>query len=93
MEDGKWNGSNNWYDFDEKELRIFFVVFFYIGMKRQPNAKSYWEILEKLFYCLVFANLRTQRQFLALQKCLHLTPSNEAAIENYSPCYDEIHQC
>jgi hypothetical protein len=77
---------------DEKELRIFLAVSLYMGMKKKPNVRSYWAKLEPLFYCSVIANLLTQRQFLSLRKCLHLTNPCEYVTDKTSPQYDKMHQ-
>ena len=64
-----------------------------MGMKRQPNVKSYWAKSEKLFYCPVISGLLTQRRFLALQKCLHITKPSASASDKSSSGYDKMHQC
>jgi hypothetical protein len=74
---------------DEKELQMFLAVFFYMGMKKQPNVRSYWTKSEPLFYCLVIANLLTQRRFLSL----HLTNPCDFVTDKTSPQYDKMHQC
>jgi hypothetical protein len=66
VEDGKTKGGKDWYDLDEKELQIFLAVSLYMGMKKQPNVKSYWTKSEALFFCPVISNLLTQRRFLSL---------------------------
>jgi hypothetical protein len=78
---------------EEKELRTFLAISLYMGMKKQPNVKSYWAKSEKLFYCPVIASLLTQRRFLALRKCLHLTNPSEFVTDKSSPLYDQMHQC
>jgi hypothetical protein len=93
VEGGKTKGGDDWYDMQEKELRTFLAVSLYIGMKKQPNVKSYWAKSEKLFYCPVIANLLTQRRFLALRKCLHLSNPSEFVTDKTSPHYDKMHQC
>ena len=62
-------------------------------MKKQPNVKSYWAKSEKLLFCPVIEKLITQRRFLALQKCLHLTNPSEYNSDKTSPGYDKMHQC
>ena len=37
----KGSGRNDWYDVDDKELRILFVVSLYMEIKRQSNVKNY----------------------------------------------------
>jgi hypothetical protein len=93
VEDGKTKGGVDWYDIDEKELRTFLAVSLYMGMKKQPYVRSYWTKSEKLFYCPVIANLLSQKRFLALQKCLHLTNLSECVTDKTSPQYDKMHQC
>jgi hypothetical protein len=93
VHEGKSKGGDEWYDMDEKELRTFLAISLYMGMKKQPNVKSYWTKPEKLFYCPEIGSLLTQRLFLALQKCLHLTNLSEFVTNKSSPLYDRMHQC
>jgi hypothetical protein len=93
IHEGKSQGGEEWYDVDEKELRTFMAISLYMDMKKQPNVKNYWAKSEKLFYCPVIANLLTQRWFLALRKCLHLTNPSEYVTDKSSPLYDKMHQC
>jgi hypothetical protein len=93
VEDGRNKSGHDWYDMDEKELRTFLAVSLYMVMKKQPNVKSYWAKSEKLFYCPVIANLLSQRHFLALRKCLHLTNTSDFGMDTTSPQYDKMGQC
>ena len=38
---GYYRGGAVWYPINAMELRFFMVVLFYMGMKSQPNQKSY----------------------------------------------------
>ena len=93
VEDGRSKGGHDWYDMDKKELRAFMAVSLYMGMKKQLNVKSYWAKSKKLFYCLVIANLLSQRCFLALQKYLHLTNTSDSCIDTTSLQCDKMDQC
>ena len=41
VENGESKGRDDWYD-ENEELKAFCAISFYMGMKWQPNMKSYW---------------------------------------------------
>jgi hypothetical protein len=41
VEGGKPRGEYDWYDVDEGELRAFMAARLWMGMRKQPNIKSY----------------------------------------------------
>src|SRR5437762_11121641 len=36
--------SRYWQPTDRNEIRVFFGVLFYMGIHREPNYKTYWEV-------------------------------------------------
>jgi hypothetical protein len=47
-------------------LKAFLAIHMYMGMKRQPNYKSYWEKEGSLFYCPIISNIMSRAQFAQL---------------------------
>jgi hypothetical protein len=74
-------------------LKAFLAVYIYIGMKRQPDYKIYWEKEGSISYCPIISNIVTQERFTELHRCLHIT--NQAIyehIEKGEPHYDKLRQ-
>jgi hypothetical protein len=63
----------------------------YIGMKKQPNMKSYWLKVGFFFHCSIVLKLFIQECFYALRKLLHITnPATCANVERRSPNFDKL---
>jgi hypothetical protein len=91
-ENGNPRGRGGWYPMTEKELKVFMVVIFYMGMKKLPNMKANWAKSEEFFYCNVISGLFTQKRFLALLRCLHVTDPATYVEDRSSPEFDKMHQ-
>jgi hypothetical protein len=76
----------------EKELKVFMVVIFYMGMKKLPNMKAYWAKSKDFFYCNVIAGLFIRRRFMALLRCLHVTDPTTYVEDRSSPEFNKMHQ-
>ena len=77
--DGGTFGGCNWEPITLSELMVFIAIILYMGMKRQPNLKSYWYRRGSIFHCEKISNLITRARFVLFTKCLHVT--NPAAYE------------
>jgi hypothetical protein len=90
---GNTRGGPKWVNFTIPELRAFLAIYMYMGMKRQPNYKSYWEKAGTLFHCPIIANIMTRARFIELRRCLHITnPSTYEHIPKGNPGYDKVRQ-
>ena len=47
---GKCKGGENWEEFTVLELRAFMAMAIYMGMKKQPNYRTYW-MWNSFFFC------------------------------------------
>ena len=74
--DGSTFGGCNWEPITLLELMVFIL---YMGMKHQPNLKSYWYRRGSIFHCEKISNLMTRARFMLLTRYLHVT--NLAAYE------------
>ena len=74
------------------ELMVFIAIILYMGMKCQPNLKSYWYRRGSIFHYKKISNLMTKARFVLLTRCLHGT--NPAAYERdrNMPGYDKMGQ-
>jgi hypothetical protein len=75
MEDlggGKTYGGVDWEPLTIPSLKAFIAVLLYMGMKRQPNRKSYWQKEGSVFHCPVISNIIEDGQGWDTQKgCLN----------------------
>jgi hypothetical protein len=59
------------------------AITLYMGMKKQPNVKSYWMRAPSIFHCPVICKLMTRKRYIALTRCLHITnPTNYVTDRN-----------
>jgi hypothetical protein len=69
------------------------AIHMYMGMKKQPNYKSYWDKKDSLFHCQIISNIMTHELFVKLCRCLHLTnPATYKHIQKGDLGYDKLRQ-
>ena len=62
-----------------------------MGMKKQPNLKTYWQKPGSIFHCPIISMSFTHERFMAIRKCLHITnPSTYANIDRGEAGFDKI---
>jgi hypothetical protein len=91
-QDEKTRGGPHWENMTIPELKAFFAVLLYMGMKRQPNRKSYWHKIGSIFHCPIISNIMSHRRFETLMRCLHLTNPESYVHEKGVPGYDKMGQ-
>jgi hypothetical protein len=75
------------------EFKSFLAIHMYMGMKRQPNMKPYWNKEGSFFHCATISNIMTQDRFMELWRCLHLTnPATYEHIQKGDLGYDKLRQ-
>jgi hypothetical protein len=85
--------SPKWMNLTIAGLKAFLAIQMYMGMKRQPNMKSYWEKAGSFFHCPTISNIMTRERFRELVRCLHITnPEGYENIQKGNPGYDKIRQ-
>jgi hypothetical protein len=74
-------------------LKAFLAIHMYMGMKHQPNYKSYWEKEGSLFHCPIISTIMSRAQFAQLRRCLHITnPTSYEYIQKGEIGYDKLRQ-
>jgi hypothetical protein len=53
--DGILPGGAGWQLFTIAEFKAWLAIWLYMGMKRQPNMKSYWMKEGLIFHCLIIS--------------------------------------
>jgi hypothetical protein len=90
---GNTMGGPKWVHTSVAELKAFLTIHMYMGMKRQPNIKSYWSKEGSIFHCPTISNIMTRDRFMKLRRCLHLTnPATYEHIQKGDPGYDKLRQ-
>jgi hypothetical protein len=84
-------GGPKWVNLTMARLKAFLAIYMYMGMKRQPNIKSYWEREGSFFHCPTISNIMTRERFKDFIRCLHITDLAEYEhIQKGDPGYDKI---
>ena len=69
---GKLPSGKNWKDLTLAKFKVFLAITLYMGMRKQPNVKSYWMKSPSIFHCSVISNVLSRDRFMVLTKCFHL---------------------
>jgi hypothetical protein len=77
---GNTGEGRKWENLIVLGLKAFLAIHMYMGMKRQPNYKSYWKKEGLLFHCPIISNIMSRARFAQLRRCLHIT--NPASYEH-----------
>jgi hypothetical protein len=90
---GNTRGGKKWKALTVAGLKAFMAIHMYMGMKKQPNYKTYWEKVGTFFHCPIIANIMTRERFIELRRCLHITdPGTYEHIPKGDPRYDKLRQ-
>jgi hypothetical protein len=88
---GNTMGGAKWVSTSVAELKAFLAIHMYMGMKRQPNIKTYWEKVGSLFHCPIISSIMSRDRFIRLRRCLHITnPATYEHIEKGDARYDKL---
>jgi hypothetical protein len=90
--EGKLPGKGRWKYLSIQGLKVFFVISFYVGLKKQPNMKTYWQRRGSFFHCPVISQIFTRDRFQAITKYLHITNSATYVTNREEPGYDKMGQ-
>jgi hypothetical protein len=55
--EGNTRGGTQWEKFTVSEFKAYVVIWLYMGMRRQPNIKSYWMKVGSIFHCPNVSNV------------------------------------
>jgi hypothetical protein len=92
-DNGKPRGGEDWELLSIHGLKAFLGIYVYMGMKKQPNLKSYCQKKGSIFHCPIIYESFTRERFMTIRKCLHITnPAAYANVERGEPGFDKIRQ-
>jgi hypothetical protein len=58
--DGVIPGGDHWVLLIVAEFKAWLAIWLYMGMKRQPNMKSYWMKKDSVFHCPIISKIMTR---------------------------------
>ena len=90
--DGILPWGAGWQLFTVVEFKVWLVIWLYMGMKRQPNMKSYWMNEGSIFHCPIISKTMSHDCFKALTRCFHITNPTAYVREKGLPDYDKLRQ-
>jgi len=90
--DGRTYGGPHWRNFTVLELKVFMAIILYMGMRRQPNVKSFWYKKGSIFHCPTICELMSWNRFQLFTKCLHITNPSRYESDKAMPGYDKMGQ-
>ena len=82
-------GGRNWKNLSIDGLRAFMAIALYMGLKTQPNYKTYL-MHDTLFHCRRISKVFSHTRFEDLRWCFHVT--NVGNIDRTDSSYDKIEQ-
>jgi hypothetical protein len=84
-------GGAKWENLTISGLKVFLAIHMYMGMKKQPNYKSYWKKEGSLFHCPIISNIMSHARVIQLRRCLHITnPALYEHIQKGDVGYDKL---
>jgi hypothetical protein len=90
---GKPRGGDSWVLLTIPGLKAFLAISMYMGMKKQPNLKTYWQKPGSIFHCPIISKSFTHERFMAIRNCLHITnPTTYANVERGEVGFDKLRQ-
>jgi hypothetical protein len=91
--EGSTVGGPTWEVLTIAGLKAFMAVQMYMGMKKQPNMKSYWQRMGSFLHCPFISKMFTRDHFYALRRCLHITnPASYNNVERGTVGFDKLRQ-
>jgi hypothetical protein len=83
-------GGDHWVLLIMVEFKAKLAIWLYMGMKQQPNMKSYWIKEGSVFHYPIISKLMTRDRFMALTTCFHITNSATYVREKGLLGYDKL---
>jgi hypothetical protein len=90
--DGNAPGGRRWRRLSVAGLKAFFAISMLMGLKKQPNMKTYWEREGGFFHYPVISRIFSRDHFQQITKCLHITNPNLYVATRGEPGYDKMGQ-
>jgi hypothetical protein len=90
--DGSTLEGPTWRRFTVAGLKAFFAISIFMGLKKQPNVKTYWQRKGSFFHCPVISQIFIRDQHQQITKCLHVTNPATYVTNREELGYDKMGQ-
>jgi hypothetical protein len=90
--DGNTPRGPTWRLFTMAGLKAFFAISILMGLKKQPNVKTYWQRKGSFFHCPVISQIFIRDRHQQITKCLHVTNPASYVTNREEPGYDKMRQ-
>jgi hypothetical protein len=71
---------------------VFLAYTMLLGLKKQPNRKTYWAKVGSFFHCPLISSIFTRARFQTITNCLHITNPADYVHEKGALGYDKMGQ-
>ena len=86
----KLQGGETWFALHPPELRVFFAISLYMGIKIEPNVQCYWKKSCDFLWCPVISSIMTQNRYEHIIRCLHMHNDHRATMDRTSVEFDKL---
>jgi hypothetical protein len=73
-------------------LKAFFIISIFMGLKKQPNMKTYWQRKGYFIHSPVISQIFTRDRHQQITKCLHVSNSVTYVTDRKEPGYEKMGQ-
>lgn len=88
----KTNGGESWTDIKKKDLLGWLGICIFMGLKKLPQVRSYWEV-RPFFGCPVIKSILCRDRFEAILRSIHLVNNDTLETDKSNPAYDKLAKC
>lgn len=83
------NGRSRWKDITRNELKAWFGITVFMGLKRLLQIRDYWQGAQ-FFGCNLIKNSMSRVRFEDINRCIHLVNNVEIVTDRQDPRYDRV---
>ena len=86
----KLRGGEIWAPLHPLELKVFFAISLYMGIKIEQNVRCYWKKSCDFLWCPVISSIMTQNRYEHIMRCLHVHNDHGATVDRSSKEFDKL---
>ena len=91
-EHGIFPSGATWEPLTVARLKAFLACTMLLGLKKQPNRKTYWAGVGSFFHYPLISSIFTRARFHAITNCLYIMNLADYVHERGAPGYDKMGQ-
>ena len=86
----KLRGGDTWVALHPPELRIFFAISLYMGIKMEPNVRCYWKKSNDFLWCPIISSIMIRNRYEHIIRCLHMHNDHRAITDRSNVKFDKL---